>query len=115
MNSKVDNSLNHDIEMASRREVLLYWAGFLVVVLGSISILMTISDLLVEVLSYRSWYPIVLPLFGISQPPTPTQVVNMPFYCVNPAVVVVRFVFDLLSGLIIVGAGFYMMLNGKKH
>ncbi len=101
--------------MASRREFLLYWAGFLVAVLGSVSILMTISGLLVDVLSYRCWYPVVSPLLGISEPPTPTHTVSMPFYCANPAVAVVRFAFNLLSGLLVVGAGSYMMLNGEKR
>jgi len=107
--------MSRDRDVAGRREFLLYWAGFLVVVLGSVSILMTISGLLVDVLSYRCWYPVVSPLFGITEPPKATQVVSMPFYCVNPAVAVVRFVFNLLGGLIVVGAGCYMMLNGKKH
>ncbi len=101
--------------MASRREFLLYWFGFLILVLGAISILMTMSGLMVDVLSYRCWYPVISPLLGINEPPTPTQGVHIPFYCVNPAVAIVRFVFNFLAGLIIVGAGFYMMLNGKKH
>ena len=102
-------------DSASRREFLLYWAGFIVVVLGAIFILMTISNLLLDVLSYRCWYPIISPMLGVREPPTPSQVVGIPFYCVNPAVAVVRFVFNLLAGLIIVGTGSYMMLNGKKH
>ncbi len=101
--------------MASRREFLLYWAGFLVVVLGSVSILMTVSGLLVDVLSYNCWYPIVSPLFGINKPPTVTQTASMLFHCANPAVAAVRFVFNLLSGLLVLGAGFYMMLNGEKR
>lgn len=84
-------------------------------VLGTIFILMTISGVLVDVLTYRCWYPVISPMLGIREPQTPTQVVGIPFYCVNPAVTVVRFVFNLLAGLIILGAGFYMMLNGKKH
>ena len=101
--------------IGSRREFLLYWAGFLILVLGAVSILMTFSGLLVDVLSYSCWYPVVSPLFGINEPPNPTQIVDMPFYCVNPAVAVVRFVFNLLAGLIVVASGFYMMLNGKKR
>jgi hypothetical protein len=89
--------------------------GFFIVILGSISILMTISGLLIEVLSYRCWYPVLSPLFGLSEPPKSTQVADMLVYCANPAVAVVRFVFNFLAGLIFVGAGAYMMLNGKKH
>lgn len=107
--------MTEENDSTSRREFLLYWAGFIVVVLGTIFILMTISGVLVDVLTYRCWYPVISPMLGIREPPTPTQVVGIPFYCVNPAVAVVRFVFNLLAGLIILGAGFYMMLNGKKH
>ena len=107
--------MSKEADAASRREFLLYWVGFLVLVAGSVSILMTISGLLIDVLSLRCWYPIISPMLGIKQPPGPTVAVDIPFYCANPAVAVVRFVFNLLSGLIIVGAGFYMMLNGKKR
>ncbi len=95
---------------------MLYWVGFIVLVLGSVSILMPISGLLVDVLSYPCWYPIISPLLGINLPPRPTQIANMPYYyCINPAVAVVRFVFRLLSALIVAGAGGYMMLSGKKR
>jgi hypothetical protein len=38
----------------------------------------------------------------------------MPVYCVNPAVAVVRFAFNFLAELVLLGAGVYMMINGKK-
>jgi hypothetical protein len=107
--------MDQSIDAANRREFFLYWAGFLVVILGSTSILMTVSGLMVEVLSYRCWYPVLSPLFGLSEPPNATQGSNMLVYCTNPAVAVVRFIFNFLAGLIFVGAGAYMMLNGKKH
>jgi hypothetical protein len=102
-------------DAASRREFILYWAGFLVVILGLASILMTISGVLVEVLSYRCWYPVLSPLLGIGQPPNSTQGSNMSVYCVDPAIAVVRFVFNFLAALVFVGAGVYMMLNGEKQ
>jgi hypothetical protein len=107
--------LNGVADVASRREFILYWAGFLVVVVSSVSILLSISGLLIEVLSYRCWYPILSPLLGISKPPEPSQVPGMPVYCGNPAVALVRFIFNFLAGLIFAGAGAYTMLNGKKH
>lgn len=107
--------LNPEVDAASQREFLLYWAGFAVLVLGGVFILMTISGLLVDVLSYRCWYPILSPLLGVNEPPKPSQIPDMPYYCVDPALAVVRFVFNLLAGLIIAGAGGYMMLNGKKR
>ncbi len=95
---------------------MLYWAGFIVLVFGSVSILLTISGLIVDVLGYECWYPIVSPLLGINPPPRPTQIANMPYnHCINPAVAFVRFVFRLLSALIVAGAGGYMMLSGKKR
>jgi hypothetical protein len=99
----------------SKREFLLYWAGFLVVVVAAVSILMTFSGLLLDVLSYRCWYPVISPLLGVSEPPKPTQIADMPYYCASPAEAVVRFVFNLLAGLVVLGAGFYMMINGKKR
>jgi hypothetical protein len=107
--------LSHSIDAANRREFFLYWAGFLIVILGSISVLMTISGLMIEVLNYRCWYPVLSPLFGFSEPSNATQGPNMLVYCANPAVAVVRFIFNFLTGLIVVGAGIYMMLNGKKR
>ncbi len=107
-------ALTDEVGIASRREFILYWAGFVILILGAVSILMTISGLMVDVLSYRCWYPIVSPMLGVNEPPKPTQVTDMP-YCTNPAVAVVRFVFNLFSGLIVIGAGGYMMLNGKKQ
>jgi hypothetical protein len=54
-------------------------------------------------------------MLGVNEPPKPTQVTDMPYHCTNPAVAVVRFVFNLFAGLIVIGAGGYMMLNGKKR
>jgi hypothetical protein len=99
----------------SKREFLLYWAGFLVVVAATISILMTFSGLLLDVMSYRCWYPVISPLLGVSEPPKPTQIAGMPYYCASPAEAVVRFVFNLLASLVVLGSGFYMMMNGKKR
>jgi len=106
--------LSKDENAASRRQFLLYWVGFLVIVLGAVSILMTISGVLIDVLSYRCWYPILSPMMGVTQPPKPTQAVVVPYYCSSPMVAVVRFVFNLLAELVLVGAGVYMTLNGKR-
>ena len=100
---------------ASRREFLLYWAGFLIVVLGVVLILISISGLLIDVLSYRCWYPVLSPLLGVQEPPNPTRAPSISFYCENPAIGIVRFVFNLLTALIFAAAGLYMMLNGKKR
>jgi hypothetical protein len=102
-------------DSTTRRELLLYWAGFLIIVLAVVSVLMTISGVLVDVMSYRCWYPILSPLMGVNQPPTPAQDVAMPYYCSNPMVAVIRFVFNLLAELVLIGAGAYMMLSGKKN
>jgi hypothetical protein len=106
--------LSRAFEGASRQEFLLYWSGFLIVIFGSVLILMAISDLLTEVLSYRCWYPVLSQLVGFSEPSRSTQVAQMPVYCVNAAVAVVRFVFKFLAELILLGAGVYMMISGKK-
>jgi hypothetical protein len=111
----VSDALTNEVDIASRREFILYWAGFVILIVGAVSILMTISGLMVDVLSYRCWYPIVSPMLGVNEPPKPTQVTDMPYHCTNPAVAVVRFVFNLFAGLIVIGAGGYMMLNGKKR
>ena len=102
-------------DVANKRQFALYWAGFLIVVVSSVAILMSISGVLVDVLSYRCWYPIISPLLGISEPPQPIQGPNMPVYCGNPAIAVVRFIFNFLSSLIFAGAGVFMMWNGKKR
>jgi hypothetical protein len=102
-------------DVTNRRQFLLYWLGFLIVILGSVAVLMTVSGLLIEVLNYRCWYPVLSPLLGLSEPPKPTQISQMPVYCVNPAVAVVRFAFNFLAELVLVGAGVYMMINGKKN
>lgn len=52
-------------------------------------------------------------MLGVNEPPLDKS--NMMPYCVDPVMAVVRFVFNFLASLIIVGAGAYMMLNGKKR
>jgi hypothetical protein len=108
-------AMTDEVDIASRREFILYWAGFVILIVGAVLILMTISGLMVDVLSYRCWYPIVSPMLGVNESPKPTQVTDMPYSCTNPAVAVVRFVFNLFAGLTVIGAGGYMMLNGKKR
>jgi hypothetical protein len=111
----VSVALTNEVGIASRGEFILYWGGFVILIVGAVFILMTISGLMVDVLSYRCWYPILSPMLGVNEPPKPTQVTDMPYYCTNLAVGVVRFVFNLFAGLIAIGAGGYMMLNGKKR
>jgi hypothetical protein len=106
---------NKEERSATRREFLLYWAGFLIVVIGAVSILMTISGVLIDVLSSRCWYPIISPMMGVEQPPSPTQGVMIPNYCYNPMVAVIRFIFNLLAEFVLIGAGVYMLSNGKKN
>jgi hypothetical protein len=101
-------------DKATRREFLLYWAGFLIIVVGIVSILMTISGVMTDVLSSRCWYPIISPMMGVDQPPSPAQGVMVPSYCYNPMVAVIQFIFNLLAELVLIGAGTYMMLSGKK-
>jgi hypothetical protein len=112
---KEDGGMSQFSDLASKREFFLYWAGFVIVVVSSVSVLLSLSGVLTDVLSYRCWYPILSPLLGMSEPLQPTQAPNMQLYCGNPAVSVVRFIFNFLSGLIFAGAGGYMMLNGKKR
>ena len=106
--------MSKDENAASRRQFLLYWVGFSVIVLGAVSILMTISRVLIDVLSYRCWYPILSPIMGVTQRPNATQAVMVPYNCSSPMVAVVRFVFNLIAELVLVGAGSYMTLNGKR-
>jgi hypothetical protein len=110
-----ETALNGAADIATKRQFFLYWLGFLIVILASVAVLMTISGLLIEVLNYRCWYPVLSPLLGFGEPPQPTQISEMPVYCVNPAVAVVRFAFNFLAELVVVGAGVYMMMNGKKN
>lgn len=84
-------------------------------VFGGIGVLMTISGLLVGVLGYRCPYPVPLPMSDMSEHSQPTQLANMPIYCGNPTVIVVKFVFEILSVLVLSGAGLYMMMSGKKR
>ena len=127
---------------ASRREFLLYWVGLFVVALAVVSIFISITNLVANVLSYNCYIPVVSGMLGIPPPP-PTPVTNpvtvtssttftnvtMPnsgvnqqlppyeYYCTNPIipVAVLTFVFNLLSSLVFIGVGAYMMLNGKKR
>ncbi len=117
MVARASLALSHQDNTGSQREFLLYWAGFIVLVFGAVSVLLTISGLMVDLLSYRCWYPIISPLLGINQPP-PDQTGNgtmIPsYYCADPAAAFVRFVFSFLSALIVGGAGAWMMMNGNK-
>jgi len=113
MQSRECNELSQHGDIASRREFALYWVGFLTLIIGSVSVLMTISGLLVDVVSYRCWYPIISPLLGVREPPVSTY--DMPVYCGDPVVAVVRFIFNFLASLVVVGAGVYTMLNGKRR
>jgi hypothetical protein len=128
---------------ASRREFLLYWVGLFVVALAVVSIFISITSLVANVLSYNCYIPVVSGMLGIPPPP-PTPVRNpltvissttftnvtmqnngvaqqqLPpyeYYCTNPIipVAVLTFVFNLLSSLVFIGVGAYMMLNGKKR
>jgi len=124
---------------ASRREFLLYWVGLFVIALGVVSILFSISNLVVNVLSYNCYIPVVSGMLGIPPPPVtnvmtvtsgttftnatmPNNAVTQQlppyeYYCTNPTipVAVLTFVFNLLSSLVFIGLGAYMMLNGKKR
>ena len=112
--------LSKESDVASWREFLLYWIGFVVTVIGVMSVLLTISGVLIDVLSYRCWYPIISPLMGVSQPVKPSQtndagMLYYPYYCDDPAIAVIRFVFNLLAELVAIGAGFFMIWNGKRR
>ena len=107
--------MSHAADTASMRQFVLYWAGFLILAVSAVAILLSISGVLIEALSYRCWYPILSPLLGVSEPPQPSQMPNMPVYCANPAIAVVRFIFNFLAGLIFAGTGAYMIWNGKKR
>ena len=123
---------------ANRREFLLYWVGLFVVALAVVSIFMSITNLVANVLSYNCYIPVVSGMLGIPPPPTPVTTatssttftnVTMPnngvirqfppyeYYCTNPIVpvAILTFVFNLLSSLVFIGVGAYMMLNGKKR
>lgn len=126
---------------ANRREFLLYWVGLFVVAFAVVSIFISITSLVANVLSYNCYIPVVSGMLGIPPPPTPVtnpitvtssttfSNVTMPnngvtqqpppyeYYCANPfiPVAVLTFVFNLLSSLVFIGVGAYMMLNGKKR
>jgi hypothetical protein len=127
--------------VSSRREFFLYWAGIFVVAFSFVSILLTFSGLITNVLSTNCYIPYVSPMLGVVQPaatqtavtsvtvtsvngtqPIPYQQLYPPpyqppyQYCYgSPIAAVVQFTFQLLSSLIFTGVGAYMMLNGKKH
>ena len=123
---------------ASRREFLLYWVGLFVIALSVVSIFISISSLISNVLSYNCYIPVVSGMLGIPPPvrnaATATSVTvvtnaTMPnnpvveqfppyqYYCTNPMIPVsiLTFVFNLLSSFVFTGVGAYMMLNGKKR
>jgi len=52
-----------------------------------------------------------------NNPPVTQQLPPYEYYCANPTipVAVLTFVFNLLSSLVFIGLGAYMMLNGKKR
>jgi len=127
---------------ANRREFLLYWVGLFVIALAVVSIFISIGNLVASVLSYNCYIPVVSGMLGIPPPP-PTPLTNpvtvtssttfsnftmpnngvaqqlppYPYYCTNPYIpaAVLTFMFDLLSSLVFIGVGAYMMLNGKKR
>ena len=123
--------------VASRREFFLYWAGIFVVAFSFVSILLTFSGLITNILSTNCYFPYVSPMLGVTQPTAtqtvvtsitvtsvngtqpilPEQVYPPPYqYCYgSPIAAVVQFTFQLLSSLIFTGVGAYMILNGKKH
>lgn len=125
---------------ASLREFLLYWVGLFVVALAVVSIFISISSLVANVLSYNCYIPVVSGMLGIPSPPPvtyattvtastsftnstlPNNGVNQQwppyqYYCTNPFIpaAILTFVLNLLSSLAFVGVGAYMMLNGKKR
>jgi hypothetical protein len=125
---------------ANRREFLLYWVGLFVIALAVVSIFISITNLVANVLSYNCYIPVVSGMLGIPPPPPVTNPVTvtgsttftnvtMPnnsvtqqlppyeYYCMNPIipVAILTFVFNLLSSLVFIGVGAYMMLNGKKR
>ncbi len=118
--------------VSSLREFLLYWAGIFVVAFSFVSILLTFSGLITNILNTNCYFPYVSPMLGVTQsiatktavtsvngtqPIPPEQVYPPPYqYCYgNPIAAVVQFTFQLLSSLIFTGVGAYMILNGKKH
>lgn len=126
----------------SRREFLLYWVGLFVVAFAVVSIFISISNLVANVLSNNCYIPVVSGLLGIPPPPPVTNAVTItssttvgnvtmpnnfgnqqlppypyPYYCTNSyvPVAILTFVFNLLASLVFIGVGAYMMLNGKKR
>jgi len=123
---------------ASRREFLLYWIGLFVVALSIVSIFISMSTLVSNVLSYNCYIPVVSGMLGIPPPVTNAitvtkftaltnatvpnndvtqQLPPYQYYCSNPIipVAILTFVLNLLSSLVFTGVGAYMMLNGKKR
>jgi hypothetical protein len=130
-----------DKNVSSRREFLLYWLGLFVVAFSFVSILLSISGLVTNIINTQCYYPYISPMLGIKEPQSPPSPIAsfaippnatvtgvqtgyevrngpmMPYpYCGgNLAAYVIQFVFSLLASLIFVGVGVYMMLNGKKQ
>lgn len=130
---------------ATRREFYLYWFGVFVLAFSFVGILLTISGLITDILSTQCYFPYVSAMLGVSQSSPPTSVVTYattvngtqpmpmnqsrsimppeqiypppyPYYCyANPVVAVFQFTFKLLSSLVFMGVGGYMVLNGKKR
>lgn len=122
--------------VSSRREFLLYWAGVFVVALSIVSILMSLSGLVTGVLSYNCYIPVLSPMLGMSQSqPVPMPItapnastsnasqvyqfsepnIRFPYYCSSPMVPVIQFTFNLLSGLVFMAVGVYMMFSGRRR
>lgn len=62
---------------ASRREFLLYWVGLFVVALAVVSIFISISNLVANVLSYNCYIPVVSGMLGIPPPPPITNAITV--------------------------------------
>ena len=134
------------IESATSREFFLYWVGVVVIAFSIVSVLLTISGLVTDVLSTQCYFPYVSSMLGVKEPPQPANVTMFanpqpppnrtmspeqnvtrtisyelypypyPYYCGgNPIVAVIGFIFKLLSSLIFIGVGGYMVMNGKKR
>ena len=120
--------------VASRRDFLLYWFGVFVVAFSFVGIMLTISGLITDILNTQCYFPYVSQMLGVQQGPSsmpanstivpqPGQGGSMipypppyPYYCYGiPVVAVIQFTFKLLSSLIFMAVGGYMVLNGKKR
>jgi len=122
-------------ERTSNREFLLYWAGVFVIALAIVSVMLMTSGLVTDILSTQCYFPYISPMLGVPEPSVATTTVirnatdsgggvitspemphPYPYYCYgNPVVAVIQFTFKLLSSLIFIGVGAYMIQNGKRH